>query len=629
MKQTCTYLCGWLFLALLCVSCALMSFVLHHSCIDLSLLEHYEPGRPTQLLDDEGRVWAQFALDRRKVITSHEVPMHLIHAFLAAEDWQFFEHHGLSFKGIIRSLCVNMYHRRAVQGASTITQQLVRLLYFHHKKTFRRKIQEQCMALLVEWQFSKEQILQAYLNHVYFGCGIYGVEAAAQRFWGISAADVTIDQAAALAAVMRSPGTYCPLLHPDATQRRRNLVLGNMVKLGFITQEDYEQCIERPIEVVAADEQFGLHLREHIRQFLEARLGAHELYTGGYVVQTTVHADMQQKAEQSFKEHIVQLKEKMGEQIEGALMTVSVHSGEIKALVGGSDFGVSKFNRAMQARRQLGSVFKPLIFASALAQGKRFDDVVIDEPVSINDGAGRFWEPNNYNLQFNGPITLAYALSRSNNIGTIKTFLDIDPHAVVDLAKQCHLDDPRHCYPSLSLGCLDTTLDKAIGMFNVFANDGCYVQPHTVRWIKDRWGKKIYKVEPQKHRVMPSVISGKVLKVMSIGLERVRKIMPDQWIDSVAASKTGTTNDSRTCWFIGATPELTTGVYVGPDDNRSMGRHVYPLHTAFPIWIGLHRQIATKKKHFSYDPSLQEYFIDEKTGEVVTQQRDGAIAIFA
>lgn len=616
-------------ISLFAVVAGAVSYLVHHNGISFSALERYNPGKATILLDCRGKEWARFALDKRKEIRIEDMPKHLLQAFLAAEDWDFYSHFGLSLKGIARSLLVNLYHRRVKQGASTITQQLVRLLFFDHQRTFSRKLKEQFMALLVELQFSKDQILQTYLNHVYFSCGIYGVEAAAQRFWHKPAAEVTLDEAAALAGIMRSPGTYSPLLHPDATERRRNVVLGQMLRLQFISQEEYEIATSKPLQIEQGRQQtVGLHAREHVRRQLEQIVGE-TLYTGGYLVQTTLDPDIQIKAEKAFAEHIARIRKTINPAIDGGLLTIDVSSGNIRAMIGGADFVVSKYNRALQARRQLGSVFKPLIFAAAMQQGMRFSDVAVDEPIEIFDEYGKVWKPQNYDLRFNGSVTLAHALSRSNNIVSIKTFLQVGADAVIKLAEKSRLSGPFHRYASLSLGCVDTTLKEAVGMFNIFAHHGTYVEPHMISWVKDAWGTKIFKHTPVVESVLPPHISGQVLKVLGLGLDRVRALMPQTWIDCQAASKTGTTNDHRTCWFLGSTPELTTGVYVGCDDNQSMGVNVYPLHTAFPIWIGLHREISARQKQFAFDPSLKEVAIDERSGRpVVNSGEKGVIKIF-
>src|SRR5579885_1277524 len=283
-------------------------FITHNKCIDFSVLEYYQAGQPSIVLDDEGHEWTRFQLDRREPIPLEKMPKHLIQAFIAAEDWRFFEHAGISWKGIIRSALVNLYHGRKVQGASTITQQLVRLLYFDAKKTFSRKIKEQLVAIMVEAQFTKEQILETYLNHVCFGCGIYGVEAACQRFWGKKAADISLDEAAVLAAIMRSPSRYCPIINPLSAEKRRDVILHSMRKLNIITQEEYELAKSLPVKVKDQDEPFAPHMKEMIRIFLEEQVGKTALYNGGLIIQTTLNRALQEKAQRAFARQFKQLR---------------------------------------------------------------------------------------------------------------------------------------------------------------------------------------------------------------------------------------------------------------------------------------------------------------------------------
>ncbi len=602
-------------------------FVIHNNTINFSSLERYNAGRPSILLDDEGKEWARFQLDRREPIKLSQLPRQVIDAFIAAEDWDFFNHSGISWKGIIRSILVNTYYGRKVQGASTITQQLVKLLFFDSAKTFKRKIKEQFYALLIERQFSKEQILQTYLNHVYFGCGIYGVEAASQRFWSKHAHELSIEQAATLAGIIRSPGRYCPLLYPLSCEKRRNIILRKMMRTGSITHDEFVSTQEIPlvikddIKAVCAP-----HLRETIRIFLEKRVGKAALYGGGLRIQTTLNQYMQAVAQETFHAECVRVQQKLGKDVDGALIAIDRRTGEIKALVGGFDFATSKFNRALQARRQLGSVFKVVIFAVALQEGMSFADTEIDEPFELTLD-NKIWRPNNFDKKFNGQVTLAYALSHSNNIVIIKMLLRVGVHKVIDLAKKCRIGGVFHPYPSLALGCIDTTLQEAIGMFNIFANDGMYVEPFGIVWIKNQWGTKIYKSNPEREQVISTRICGQIASVLRLGPRRVANIFGNKWIKSEVISKTGTTNDSRTCWFVGSTPDLTTAVYLGCDDNRSMGTNVYPLRTALPIWLGFNKAIDTIKKTFIFDPSLHEVVIDERTGMYATAGVRGAIPI--
>ncbi|MDP3889060.1 MAG: PBP1A family penicillin-binding protein [bacterium] len=602
--------------------CGALFFVLHHQWIDFSVLEQYNPGRATIVLDDEGQEWARFQLDRREPVTLDQIPEHLVQAFIAAEDWSFFKHQGISFKGIVRSILVNIYHGSRLQGASTITQQLVKLLFLNSQKSFSRKIKEQVCALVVERQFTKEQILQTYLNHVYFGCGIYGVQAASQRFWAKDAKDLSIDEAALLAGIVRSPAHYSPLLYPLSSQKRRNLVLRLMRQLHFIDQPTYEHSCTITVQIKDEKQHSAPHLRETVRLFLEKTLGS-QLYTGGFVVQTTLNKKQQEQAQQVFEQHCAKLKKELLSDIDGALIAIDRTTGAIKALVGGFSFAHSKFNR-VHARRQIGSIIKPLIYAAAMQAGMNFAHTEIDEPITIEQPNGT-WEPKNFNDRFNGQVTLAYAISQSNNIVAIKTLLAIGAQKVVDLAKSCRFRGPFHTYPSLALGCLDATLLEVVGMFNVFANNGVYVSPHYITWIKDQWGTKIFKMASEKERVMSSQVSDQVGYVLQLGLQRVHsRFKESEWIASQAMSKTGTTNDSRTCWYVGSTPQLTTAIYIGCDDNRSMGKNIYPFRTALPIWLSFNREIPSEQKVFTFDPSLHEVLINEYTGAVTWNEHDSS-----
>lgn len=602
---------GVLFLS--CMAGAFV-FVVHSRSIDFSVLENYNPGRPSILLDDQGRQWGKFQLDRRKFVSLDVMPQSLLNAFIATEDHKFYEHHGLSIRGILRSLFVNVYHGKKVQGASTITQQLVRLLFFDAKKTFKRKVKEQLFALLVEFQFTKDQILETYLNHVYFGHGIYGVQAASKRFWNKNVQDLALDEAALLAGMVRSPVYYSPIISPQHATRRRNTVLRLLQRRGFI---DEEACIQsQQVQLQVSDienDVIAPHVKEMIRIHLEEVVGKQQLYSGGLVIQTTINIDIQKAAQKAFHDQVVRLKEKLSPAVDGGLISITPSTGEIKALVGGFDFKKSKFNRAVQAKRQMGSIFKPLVYAAALEQGASFIDTEIDEPMEIRQG-NQIWKPQNNTQQFVGVSTLGRALSYSNNIIAIKTLLRVGVDKSINLARRCHISSEMNPYPSLALGCLDITLIEAVGAFNIFANNGIYIEPHYLRWVKDKLGVKILKFDSVQERVIDYHVSSQVLKVLTVGINRLKSSLGQNWFGGDAAGKTGTTNDSRTCWFCGSTPDLTTGIYIGEDGNQSLGIKIYGSRTAFPIWFDLHKQIPSSNKQFYYDPSLQEVMINWKTG---------------
>ena len=619
--------CFILFTLFCCCVLGALFYSIEQPWVDFSVLEHYNPGKPTILLDDAGNEWTRFQVDRREVISIQQIPKHVIQAFVAAEDWQFFTHSGISFKGIIRSILVNIYNQRIVQGASTITQQLVKLLFLNAEKSFKRKIKEQLVSLMVERQFTKEQILETYLNHVYFGSGIYGVEAAAQRFWGKHIKDVSLDQAALLAAIVRSPKRYNPLINAQNAVQRRNIILQSMAKLQFITDQEREKARAQQLALLTHDTYTRApHLKESIRVLLEELLGKQRLYTGGLTVQTTINMTLQEKAEALFKKHITTLRSRITPDLEGALITLEGNTGAIKALVGGYDFKQSQFNRALKARRQVGSTFKPLIYATALQAGKKFTDIAVDEPITLIDN-GKEWAPQNFNHKFEGPMTLAQALSRSNNIVTLKTLLEIDPHAVIKLAQACGFQGILCPYPSLALGCADGTLQEVASYLNIFAHHGIYTEPHCILWVKDEWGTKLWKYKEQKKQVLPAVIADQVGHVLTLSLEKMRKKNPQNWLSCDALGKTGTTNDARTCWFAGATPTLTTAVYIGCDNNKALGKDVYAILTAFPLWKEFNQTSTSTQKQFMFDTSLNKSIINGSTGELTDLDNSQALTV--
>lgn len=585
--------------------------------IDLTALKADEC-KASVVLDDEGQELFRFARDRREPISLALLPPHVYQAFVAIEDRSFFTHAGISWRGIIRSMIVNVVRGRCAQGASTITQQLVRMLFLTTKKTFVRKIKEQWCALLIEQRYTKYQILEAYLNSVYFGCGIYGIEAAAQRFWGISAQDISIAQAAILAAIVCSPANYNPLLCPQAALDRRNVVLHAMKKTGFISSYVYKQTKKEPLKIIQESlrSRVALYLKEAIAHLFESMLDRASLYEGGYVIQTTLSASMQMVAQNIFEAHGLALRQKLACNIDGGLISMSAKDGAIKAVVGAIDAKVSHFNRAFQAHRQLGSVIKPLIYAAALEHDMALTDIEHDEPLEIVCG-GSLWSPHNYDHTFSGPMTRAYALARSNNIVSIKTLLQVGLGQFADIVRACGLciEQP---YPSLALGCIDATALQVAGMFNVFAHDGVYIKPYLISWIKDRWGNKLYQYQVVSSSIFSSKTAHQILSVLTNVVDRLCALNKLSH-EIQAIGKSGTTNDWRTCWFVGSTPSLTTCVYLGRDDNCSMGKHVYPSRTAFPIWYEFMRQMSSAHERFICDPRLCETYINVRTGQQVAQ----------
>ncbi len=593
-------------------------YLFEREWVDFSSLEYYDPGKPSIVLDDQNKELFRFALDKREPITYDKLPDVLIKAFVAAEDWKFFSHCGISFKGIIRSFFVNLWHRRVVQGASTITQQLARGLFLTTKRTFLRKIQEIFLSFQLERHFTKEQILEFYLNNVYCGRGIYGIEAACRRFWNKSVLDITLDEAATLASVTRSALFYSPLNAPERSKMRRNIVLRSMQKLGFINKEECEDAIAKDLIIkdFIPGNPVRLYIQEWIRTWAENKWGKDALYQKGMKIKININDDMQEKAEKVFCEKIEEIRKDIDDQLNGGMIAIESTTGKIKAIIGGYDFAESQYNRVFQASRQIGSTFKPFLYTSALKAGLNFDDLMVDEPYVLEVSEGNFWKPRNWTRRFDGEMTLLRALTLSNNVIAAKVFQKVGADFVLECARKFGFHRELKPYPSTALGTAEVTVEELAASFNVFANCGIYIKPYLVEWVKDEWGSKIWEYEKVKRRVLDSKTNSKMVNALSHRIKRAKIILnPKKWINAEAIGKTGATNEATSSWFIGSTPELTSCVYIGRDDNKPLGEHVFASKLVFPVWLEFNKSLNFTKKHFYIDPDLHEVAIDWFTGQ--------------
>ncbi|MBU4269462.1 PBP1A family penicillin-binding protein [Candidatus Dependentiae bacterium] len=594
-------------------------YLINHDWVDFQHELAAKNDNPSVVLDDKNEVLFSFKLDKRDPVSYDKLPKVLISAFVAAEDWNFFTHSGLAYKSMLRSLLVNIHKFRIVQGASTITQQVAKLLFLSQERTFIRKIKDIFLSFQLERQFTKEQILELYLNNVYFGRGIYGVAAASQRMWGKEVKDISLSEAATLAATAKSALIYSPLNSIQKSIKRRNLVLNNMLKLNFITDQEYKQAINT--KVFINDKEPGdpvlLYIKEWIRNWAESVWGKDVLYKAGYKIKTTINLEKQKIATDIFRKKIKDIRGRLDEKLNGGMISIEAESGKIKVLIGGFDFNESQFNRVLQAKRQIGSAFKPFLYASAIKAGMDMDDVLVDEAIEMEVG-GTLWRPKNWNSEFAGEMTLLKALTLSNNIIAIKLLLKLGYEHVIKWAKNFQINTELKPYPSLALGTAELTVKDLATSFNVFANNGYFVNSYFIENVRDVWGKVIWKVKNKKINVLDSITNSKMINALSYRIERAKDMLNyNKWIDAQAIGKTGSTNDATSTWFIGSTPELTTCVYIGRDDNSSVGKNVFASSTVFPIWLDFNINLNFEKKFFYYNPDLKEININWNTGEKV------------
>jgi penicillin-binding protein 1A len=364
------------------------------------------------------------------------------------------------------------------------------------------------------------------------------------------------------------------------------------------------------------------HLREMVREFLESQFGRDGVYRNGLVVQTTLDSELQAHMENLFTKSCERLKDRFEKDIDGAVMSIEPSSGAMRVLVGGYDFKSSQFNRVLQAQRQVGSIFKPFIYLAAIENGRTFSDCVVDEPVVMQTPQG-VWQPQNAYKTFDGSMSLAWALARSGNMVAIKVLLSTGIERVIALARKCGITATMHPYPSLALGCLDATVYQMTRAFNVIVNGGVRVEPYYIEWVKDQWGRKIWRHEVAQELVVSFTVSSQVMAALEATMQRYMAKLKFSGIDSACVGKTGTANDVRTCWFVGATPNLTTTIYFGCDDNRAMGKGMYAMLSALPLWLMFTKQSSVPKKQFVYDQSLERVSIDPLSGAVVDNKKEG------
>lgn len=608
----------------LCFCLGGLTFLFKTQKVFLNSIIKKKKMNPSAVYDDQGKKLFEFSLPEKEKTTLKSINPMIIKAFIAIEDRTFFDHQGISVKGIIRSIIANIHQKRLAQGASTITQQLIRLLVLNQQKTIIRKLQELWYTIAIEYYYSKDQILEEYLNNTYFGAGIYGVKMACNRFWQKDPSDVSIAQAATLAGIIQSPSRLCPLKSKNLALKRRNIVLKAMHSCNYITDQEYEQAYNEELIITETiDLDPYAHIKEMVRKEVTKILGKKALYSDELTISISINQSMQEQAYALFQKQFSHLKKKINPEIDGGLICIDNKTGEIKSLIGGYQYCYSQFNRATQACIQIGSTIKPLLFADAIMNNISLTNVEIDEPISrIIDQQS--WNPTNYDKKFRGQMTLAYALAHSNNIVTIKTLEKITPQAFVKTLKKFGILKNIKPYLSLALGCIELSLKEIAHIFMVFANNGQQKPISLVQSIKNSnhdylWintNKKITTVlEPK--------VATQIQSVLQYNLTHVYK----KKLTVPAFGKTGTTNDHRTCLFVGSTPSWTTVLYCGRDDHKSMGNNIFPSRTLIPLWVDFNQSIDQPYQHFPHLPELHEIIIDGKTGKITTPDNPEAITL--
>ena len=553
--------------------------------------------------------------EQRMEVPLARISPNFLKAVISVEDQRFYDHSGVDAIRMAAAVLRNFETGRRSEGGSTITQQLARTSFLTRDKTFRRKIKEIILAGYIETEFTKDQILEMYLNKVYFGDGLYGVEAAARGYLAKPAQSLSLDEAALLAGLIQSPSSYAPSVNLDRALARRSVVLQTMVNSGVIDAETAERARKAPVKItnsLEVRESSGLYFKEQVRRELVERFGWQRVYQGGLRVFTTLDAEMQRSAEQLIEKNLQEIEKRRGfkyaprsekdkptqkdgpapDYLQGALVAIDPTNGHVRAMVGGRDFYESRFNRAVQAKRQPGSAFKPLVFAAALESGQSPASLIsgLNDPVLTAQGD---WTPEDEHADDETSMTLRTALRTSSNRAAVQLLNTVGIAKAVDYAEKLNVGTPPSV-PSLALGAGDVTLISLTAAYGAFADGGMVRKPVLLRRVEDNDGVVLFTEPGKADRAVSEatafLMASMLADVINAGTAyRARQ----SGFTLPAAGKTGTTNDYMDAWFVGFTPHLVTGVWIGFDQPKTIIRNGYAGDVAVPLW-GSFMKTATR-----------------------------------
>ena len=600
-------------------------------CPSIAQISTWEPQQTSKILSHDGRLVAEIGLERRTWVALDDLPDYVAQAFVALEDKRFYSHHGFDLRGILRSAVRAVLNRSfAGGGGSTITQQLARNMFENRigrEKRLARKLKELQVALALEHTYSKDQILEAYINQINYDRGWYGIQTASRNYFGKYATEVNPAEAALLAAIPNRPSYYNPLRNPENALGRRNLALGLMVQQGYLTQEEGEGWKGWALPEAQPETREGLapYFQEWVRQMLDDRFGD-QLYTGGLIVHTTLDLDMQGAAELSMEEgwagiearegyehplyedfaHLTDpLEESETPYLQGLFIALDPQTGGVRAMVGGRDFRHSKFNRATQAMRQAGSSFKPFVYTAALASGIPASHIIIDAPVVLPQVSGEEWKPQNFTEDFLGPITIREGLRRSINMIAINLGLEVGLETVAQTARRMGIRTEIERYPSTSIGAAEVIPLQIAEAYSTFATLGTRVRPQPILSVQNPEGEILWEPQPERTqvldsltaRIMVSMLEDVVAQGTAYTAVRLNAGLP---YDVPAGGKTGTTNDGTNVWFMGFTPNLMAAVWFGMDRPVNIWERATGGGDAAPVWGRFMRRVY-------YSDSTQAY----------------------
>jgi len=606
----------------------------YYGCPSTAQIQAFRPSEGSRVLDRSGKPIGRLTYVRRINVSVNNVPRSVRAAFIATEDRRFYYHGGVDWRSAGRALARNLSEISVREGFSTITMQVVRNAFLPHlsnQRSLRRKLIELELARRLERTLGKQQILETYLNVIYLGNGTYGVEAASRDLFGKSVGRVSLAEAATLAGLAKGPSLYAPRRHPDRARARRDLVLSLMAQEGYITPELAARTKQEPLQLAPAEwrpPQDRSYALDPIREAVDSVLGRDAATAGDLVVHSTLDAEAQQAAERAVRIQGAAIQRQASRagskaEIEGAMVALDPRTGEIRALVGGRKSVRRGFNRALAARRQPGSAFKPFVYAAALAAGYSPATILDDSPVEIED-VGRIWRPENFGGEYGGPLTLRRALMRSANAATVRLSQAVGERRIAALAQRSGIRSPMSAVPALALGALEVTPLELVAAYAPFANGGTRVQPYIVSRIEAADGTVLWQAPPRQSeqvlgRAEAFQITSMLQSVVDGGTGRVLRRMG---VRGPVAGKTGTTNNGTDVWFIGYTPTLVAGFWFGYDSPRPISSNASGGRLAAPAWAtfylnGWHERSPSGS--WRAPRGLVERTIDASNGDLANQ----------
>jgi penicillin-binding protein 1A len=600
-----------------------------NTCPSLAGLERFQPRQTSRLYAADGRFIAELGLERRTLVKLDKIPKQVRDAFIVVEDKRFYSHGGIDFRRIIGSGLANLRAGGIAQGFSTITMQLARNLFPERlnarEKTVSRKVREAKVARAIEAKYTKDRILELYLNQIYLGNGAYGVETASQRYFGKSVRELNLAEAATLAALPKGPERYNPRRYPDRAVQRRNTVLELLRRAGVISEADASLARAYPLRLAkrrGGTGETAPYFVEYVRRLLDEKLGK-QLYEQGFKVYTTLDLDLQGSAERAldrqlravenghagpfphrtYEQYLARASSALQEDnvvspyMQGAFVALDPRTGALRALVGGRDFEDSKFDRATQALRQPGSTFKPIVYATAIQSGRPPSYIVDDAPIEFPQlDANKPWIPQNFDMKFLGPMTMRHGFYDSRNIIAIRVGMEVGEHSVVEMAKRFGITTPVPPYPSIHIGSADVYPLEMIAAYSVFANLGWRVSPMPIIKVENEKGEVVWKPEPSIDQVLSREEAWLMVDMMKDVIRKgTAAASVGQYFHLPAGGKTGTTNDGGDVWFIGYTADLVAGVWMGFDKPQKIMANAQGGRLAAPAWTSFMREVYERK----------------------------------